>query len=70
MSCFRVISPQRVGYLDMGGSGNETHAHVAADGRITIVFCAFDQPALILRLYGRGRIAMPQDSDWDDAVQH
>lgn len=70
MNCFRVISPQLVGYLDMGGSGNETHAHLAADGRITIMFCAFDQPALILRLYGRGRIVMPQDADWDEAVQH
>ncbi len=50
--------------FDLGGSGNETHAHLAADGRITIMFCAFDRTALILRIYGRGRAVLPQDADW------
>ena len=54
LDCFRVIGPREVGYLDLGGSGNETHAHLAADGRITIMFCNFEQPALILRIYGPG----------------
>jgi hypothetical protein len=62
---FCVLSPTRVAYLDLGGSGNETHAHLAADGRITVMFCNFQQPALILRIYGRGRAVLPQDSDWD-----
>lgn len=64
MDCFRVLGPRRVGYLDVGGSGNETNAHLAADGRITLMFCAFDRPALILRIYGRGRAVLPQDADW------
>jgi Pyridoxamine 5'-phosphate oxidase len=64
LDCFRVIGPREVGYLDLGGSGNETHAHLAADGRITIMFCNFDQPALILRIYGRGRPVLPQDAGW------
>ena len=64
MDSFRVLSPNRVAYLDVGGSGNETHAHLAADGRITIMFCAFDRPALIFRIYGRGRAVLPQDADW------
>jgi hypothetical protein len=64
MDSFRVLAPDQVGYLDVGGSGNETHAHLAADGRITIMFCAFDQPALILRLYGHGRAVLPEDPDW------
>ena len=64
MDAFRVLSPTQVGYLDVGGSGNETHAHLAADGRITIMFCAFDRPALILRIYGRGRMVLPQDDAW------
>jgi len=59
--CLRVLSPTRVAWLDLGGSGNETHAHLAADGRITIMFCAFDNPALILRIYGRGRPVLPED---------
>ena len=61
---FRVLSPTRVAYLDLGGSGNETHAHVVADGRITVMFCNFQQPALILRIYGRGRAVLPQDDSW------
>jgi Pyridoxamine 5'-phosphate oxidase len=65
MDAFRVLAEDRVGYLDVGGSGNETHAHLAADGRITIMFCAFDQPALILRIYGQGRAVLPQDAEWD-----
>lgn len=65
MDCFRVLDGGRAcAYLDYGGSGNETHAHLSADGRITIMFCAFDQPALIYRIYGHGRAVLPQDDDW------
>ena len=67
---FRVLSPLRVAYLDLGGSGNETQAHLGADGRITIMFCDFDRPALILRIYGRGRAVLPQDAEWDDLAAH
>ena len=70
MDSFRVLSPDRVAYLDVQGSGNETNAHLIADGRITIMFCAFDNPALILRLYGRGRPVLPQDADWSDHARH
>ena len=61
---FKVLSPGRVAYLDLGGSGNETHAHLAADGRITLMMCNFEQPALILRIYGQGRPVLPMDPDW------
>ncbi|OYU15106.1 MAG: pyridoxamine 5'-phosphate oxidase [Alphaproteobacteria bacterium PA4] len=70
MDTFRVLGPNRVAYLDYGGSGNETNAHLAADGRITIMFCAFDQPALIYRLYGQGRAVLPQDDDWAALAAH
>lgn len=62
---FRVLTPTVVAYLDLGGSGNETHAHLRADGRITLMFCNFQQPALILRIYGRGRAVLPQDEQWE-----
>ncbi len=52
----RVIDARNVVYLDRTGSGNETAAHMVADGRLTFMFCAFEGPPLILRLYGRGRI--------------
>ena len=63
---FRVLSPTRVAYLDLAGSGNETHAHLAADGRITIMVCNFDRPALILRIYGTGRPVLPRDKGWKE----
>lgn len=51
----RVIGDRAVVYLDRTGSGNETAAHARAGGAMTIMFCAFEGPPLILRLYGRGR---------------
>ncbi len=53
-ACLRVLTPNRVAYLDQTGSGAETAAHLHADGRMTIMFCAYAGPPLILRLYGRG----------------
>ena len=70
MDSFRVLSPTQVGYLDVGGSGNETHAHLSADGRITVMMCAFDRPALIFRIYGHGRAVLPQDVEWDALAAH
>lgn len=64
MDCFRVLDERTVAYLDVAGSGNETNAHLLADGRITIMFCAFDRAALIFRIYGRGRAVLPQDDGW------
>ncbi len=70
LDSFRVLDATRVAYVDLGGSGNETHAHLAADGRITIMFCAFDNPALIMRLYGRGAAILPQDEGFDAVAAH
>ena len=67
---FRVLAPDRVAYLDLGGSGNETHAHLVADGRITIMFNNFANPALIMRLYGTGKPVLPQDEAWDELAAH
>lgn len=64
MDSFRVLDDRRVAYLDVGGSGNETSAHLLADGRITVMFCAFDRTALIMRFYGRGTPVLPQDARW------
>jgi hypothetical protein len=53
---FAIIDSRTVAYLDLGGSGIETHAHLRENSRITLMFCAFDGPANILRLYGHGEI--------------
>jgi hypothetical protein len=68
--CLRVLSPKRVAWLDLGGSGNETNAHLLADGRITLMFCNFEQPALILRIYGTGQPVVPWDREWDELAAH
>jgi hypothetical protein len=49
-----IIDNRTVAYADLGGSGIETHAHLAENGRVTLMFCAFEGAANILRLYGRG----------------
>ena len=75
LDSFRVLGPNRCGYLDLGGSGNETHAHLAAakeagGGRITVMMCNFEQPALILRIYGTGRAVLPADPEWAALEKH
>ncbi len=50
----RVLGPRRVAYLDVGGSGAETIAHVRENGRIVVMLCAFEGPPRIVRFHGRG----------------
>jgi hypothetical protein len=64
LDTFRVLSPTRVAYLDLTGSGNETAAHVCENRRITLMFCAFAGKPNILRLYGRGSLVLPGSSQW------
>lgn len=52
---FARLDARRVAYVDLGGSGIETHAHLRENGRICLMFCAFEGDPLILRLYGKGR---------------
>lgn len=61
VTSLRVLDANRVVYLDLTGSGNETAAHLLADGRLTLMFCAFEGKPMILRLYGRGRV-LPRGS--------
>lgn len=66
LDCLRVLTPNRVAYLDLTGSGNETSAHLRENGRITLMFCAFDGPPRILRLYGQGRTLLPSAPEWPE----
>ncbi|MEF2071003.1 pyridoxamine 5'-phosphate oxidase family protein [Consotaella aegiceratis] len=60
-----VLSDNAVAYLDMTGSGSETSAHLIADGRLTLMFCAFEGAPLILRLYGRGHSAFHGSDEYE-----
>ncbi len=70
MDSLRVLSDNRVAYLDLTGSGNETAAHLRHDGRMTLMWCSFDADPLILRLYGRGHAVRRQDAAWSELRRH
>jgi len=62
----RILDAHTVAYLDVVGSGAETIAHLRENGRIVIMFCAFEGPPRILRLHGRGDPVMPGDPRYDE----
>jgi hypothetical protein len=68
MDSFRILSPNRVMWLNVTGSGNETAAHLLVNDRITVMFCAFEGKPLILRLYGHGKSYHPRDNEWDQYI--
>jgi hypothetical protein len=64
-----IIDNQTIAYVDLGGSGIETHAHLRENGRITLMFCAFEGPANILRLYGRGETCSFDEPDFKQKMR-
>ena len=67
---FAVLDPTTVAYVDLTGSGAETIAHLRQNGRITIMFCSFGKQAKIVRIYGRGRVVLPDDPEWPGLTSH
>jgi len=65
---FRVLDERTFAYLDLTGSGVETIAHLRENGRICVMFCAFDGGPKIVRLHGTGRVTFAADPDFDAAV--
>ena len=61
---FRVVSPNKVVWLNLTGSGNETAAHLSALPRMTVMFCSFEKSPLILRLYGQATAHHAHDEGW------
>jgi hypothetical protein len=70
LDCLRILTANQVVYLDRTGSGNETAAHMLADGRLTIMFCAFEGAPLILRLYGHGKTLARGSADYDALLEN
>ncbi len=66
MDSLRVINPNRVVWLNVTGSGNESAAHVLDNPRMTLMFCAFEGPPMILRLYGEALAVHHKDAAWDE----
>lgn len=70
LNSLRVLDPHEVAFYDLTGSGNETAAHLAENGRITLMFCAFEGAPRILRLYGRGEVVRPGEAKWEGLIGH
>jgi hypothetical protein len=65
----RVLDERTVAYLDVTGSGAETIAHLRENGRIVVMFCAFDGPPKILRLHGRGEVVAAGEPRFDELLE-
>lgn len=68
--CFAVLDEHTVAYLDFAGSNAETIAHLRENGRITLMWCAFDGPPNIVRVHGRGEPVFRDDPRWPDLLSH
>ena len=68
MDSFKVMNENRVLWLNVTGSGNETAAHLLENKRITIMFCSFEKVPNILRLYGKGKEIKPNDATWNKVI--
>lgn len=66
LDTLRVLGANEVAYLDYVGSGAETIAHLRENGRITLMFCAFEGPPKIVRVYGRGEVVEPSDESFPE----
>ncbi len=69
MDSLRVLDENRVVWLNLSGSGNETAAHVAATGRMTLMFMSITAKPLILRVYGQATVVHPRDREWDELIK-
>jgi len=70
LDSFRILGNNTVGYMDVIGSGNETSAHILENERMTFMFCSYDPQPLILRLYGRGEVVLPNSDSWEKRSGH
>lgn len=68
LDTLRVLGPSTVAYLDFVGSGAETIAHLRENGRIVIMFCAFEGQPGIVRLHGRGDVVEPGDEGFESLI--
>lgn len=68
--CMRVLGPNRIVWLNLSGSGNETAAHLRAVNRMTLMFCAMAGVPLILRMYGTAKTIHPRDEAWEPLYEH
>jgi len=64
MDSLLILDKNRVAWLNVTGSGNETSSHIQENNRMTIMFAAFEGKPMILRLYGKAKVVHQNDSEW------
>ncbi len=69
MDTLKILSTTRIRWFNLSGSGNETAAHLRISDRMTLMFCAFEGDASILRVYGTAGVTHPHDADWAGVVE-
>lgn len=69
MDTLRILDQNTILWLNLTGSGNETAAHVLEIPRMTLMFCAFDGDARIVRVYGQAEMMMPGDDNWEENAE-
>jgi len=67
---FAIIDDRTIAYLDLTGSGVETIAHLRENGRICVMFCAFEGRPRIVRVHGTGDVVEPSDEDFESLTAH
>lgn len=70
MDTFHVLETNKIVWLNLTGSGNETAAHLLRNNRMTIMFCAFEGTPMILRLYGQATVFHPRDTGFNEYIHH
>jgi hypothetical protein len=70
LDSLRVLGANRVVWLNLTGSGNETAAHLLDSNRMTLMLCSFDRKPLILRMYGTATEIQPDQPQWNDLIAH
>lgn len=68
LDSLRVLGENRVVWMNLTGSGNETAAHILEVNRMTIMFCSFEKNPMILRLYGSAEAIYEGDEKWEELV--
>lgn len=70
MDSLRILNPNKIIWLNLTGSGNETAAHLLENDRMTIMFCAFEGNPLILRVYGNAKIYHERDAEFTEHIKN
>ena len=64
----KIINDNKIVWLNFTGSGNETSTHIQENGRMTLMFCGFEQEALMLKIYGQAKVYHPRDKQYNELI--